>query len=640
MAPVGKASPVVDPPLRDPARLFAPPAVTVERRADGAILLRSPMPLAAYPPRLGVYLAHWAEQAPTRLFLAERAADGGWRGVTYAEARDLVRRLATGLLLHGASADRPVAILSDNSVEHGLLTLAALEVGVPAVPISPAYSLMSRDFAKLRAIVSLVGPGLVYVADHARFAAALQAIGDLHDGVVVSGTAGSGDSGLQPFSALARDLDAERVDAAAGTVGPETVAKLLFTSGSTGEPKGVVNTQRMLCASQQAKAQVWPFLAERPPVIVDWLPWSHTFGGNHNFNLVLRHGGTLYVDGGRPIPPLFDQTLANLREVSPTIYFNVPRGYDLLVQALEADDDLCRRFMSRLQLIFYAAAALPQHLWEALDRLARKTCGEPIPMTSAWGATETAPLAADCHFQADRAGVIGLPVPGTELKLIPNGEKLEVLVRGPNVTPGYWKRPDLTAAQFDEEGFYRIGDAVRFADPERPDRGLLFDGRVAEDFKLATGTWVSVGMLRVNAIAALAPVAQDIVVAGHDRDEVGLLVFPNLTACRALCPELGPDAPVEAVLVHPAVRSAVSRGLGRLREGRTGSSAHAARALLLVEPPSIDRGEITDKGYLNQRAVLRHRAALVDLLYGTDPHPSIIAVPASPMAGDVSSPSR
>jgi feruloyl-CoA synthase len=359
-------------------------------------------------------------------------------------------------------------------------------------------------------------------------------------------------------------------------------------------------------------------------VIVDWLPWSHTFGANHNFNLVLRNGGTLYIDGGRPLPQLFNQTVANLSEIAPTIYFNVPRGYDMLVTALRRDDRLRENFFSRLQIVFYAAAALPQHLWEALDRLARETTGGPIPMTSGWGSTETAPLASDCHFQATRSGVIGLPAPGTELALVPNGNKLEVRVRGPNVTPGYWRRPDLTAANFDQDGFYRIGDAVRLVDPERPEQGLLFDGRVAEDFKLDSGTWVNVGMLRVAAIAALAPVAQDIAVAGHDRREIGFLIFPNLTACRGLAADLPADASADQVLVHPAVRDTVRRGLEALRVDAQGSSGFATRALLLVEPPSIDAGEITDKGYLNQRAVLNHRAVLVEALYGQGNPPAVI----------------
>ena len=596
--------------------IFAPRAVIADRRADGTTVLRSPTALAPFPRAIGVWLERWGAEAPDRPFLLERGADGSWVGVTWGEALDRVHRLATGLLDLGLSAERPVAILSDNGVQHGLLMLAALHAGIPVAPVSPAYSLLSRDFVKLRRIIGLTSPGLVYVSDRERFAPALAAIADLHDGPVVSGTGNGGIS----FDELAREREDRRVRNAFEAVGPDTLAKLLFTSGSTGEPKGVVNTQRMLCSNQVAKAQVWPFLEEEPPVIVDWLPWSHTFGANHNFNLILRNGGTLYIDGGRPLPPLFGQTLANLREIAPTIYFNVPRGYDLLVAALREDEALRRTFFSRLRVIFYAAAALPQHLWEALAELAESTVGAPIPLTSAWGATETAPLATDCHYQADRAGVIGLPVPGTELKLVPDGPKLEVRVRGPNVTPGYWKRPDLTEAAFDPEGFYRVGDAVRFVDPEQPDLGVLFDGRVAEDFKLDTGTWVNTGILRVRAIAALSPVAQDIVVTGHDRSEIGLLVFPNVAGCRGLCPDLPADTALDIVLGNQAVRDRMKAGLKTLREQGEGSASYAGRAAFLAEPPSIDAGELTDKGYINQRAVLTRRVAAVEALYaGTDP---------------------
>ncbi len=601
--------------MPDPARLFAPPSVELRWRADGTAILRSPVPLGQYPPCVGEYLEHWGRVAPERPFLLERAPDGSWTGSTFGEALAQVRRLAAGLLRRRLSAGRPVAILSDNSVRHGLLTLAALHAGIPVVPISPAYSLVSRDFRKLRTIITLIEPGLVFVEDEARYAGALAAIQGHHNAVVVvGGEAGSG-GGRTSFSDLMAVADESLVEPAFRAVGPDTVAKLLFTSGSTGEPKGVINTQRMLSASQQARTQVWPFLSRQPPVIVDWLPWSHTFGGNHNFNMVLRHGGTLHIDGGRPTPNLFDQTVANLRDIAPTVYFNVPRGYDMLVPALRADEMLRRNFTSRLQIIFYAAAALPQNLWEDLADVVLSTLGHAVPMVSAWGSTETAPLAADCHFQADRSGVIGLPVPGCDLKLVPSGQKLEVRVRGPNVTPGYWRRPDLTASQFDEEGFYRIGDAVRLVNPEHPEQGLLFDGRVSEDFKLDTGTWVNVGMLRVKAIAALAPVAQDIVLTGHDRKEIGLLIFPNLVSCRQLVADLPSDASLKQVIGHPTLRSLVSAGLLTLKRESEGSSTHATRALVMEEPPSIDAGEITDKGYINQRAVLDRRAALVEFLY-------------------------
>jgi feruloyl-CoA synthase len=596
---------------RDPARLFAPPALEVERRTDGSLLLRSPIELGHYPRCIGEHLEHWGRAEPDRAFLLERAGDGQWRRVTYGEALAMVRRIAAGLLRRRLSVERPVAILCDNCINAAMLSLAAMHVGVPVAFISPAYSLLSRDYAKLAGIVTLLRPGLLVVADRAKFGPALDAIHDLHSAEVIAAR------DLETL--LGSDADENAVERAFAAVAPGTVAKLLFTSGSTGEPKGVINTQRMLCANQQAKAQIWPFLAHSPPVLVDWLPWSHTFGGNHNFNLVLSSGGTLYIDDGRPMPGLIDRTVANLREIAPTVYFNVPRGYDMLVAALQADDTLRRNFFSRLQVIFYAAAALPQHLWETLERLARDTVGEPVTLVSAWGSTETAPLATSCHYRADRSGVIGLPIPGCELKLVANAEKLEVRVRGPQVTPGYWRRPDLTASQFDEEGFYCIGDAVRFVDSANPVRGLEFDGRVSEDFKLDSGTRVNVGKLRVQAIAALAPLAQDIVVAGHDRREIGFLVFPNVAACRACCSDLPADAPVASIVAHESVRQRIAAGLAILAAQGQGSSTFATRAVLLIEPPSIDAGEITDKGYINQRAVLARRASWVERLFADEP---------------------
>jgi feruloyl-CoA synthase len=614
---------------RDPGRLFAAPTVELECRRDGTLLLRSSEPLGRYVRCVGEFLERWGREAPERPFLVERGRDGAWTGVTYAEALRTVRNVAAALLRRGFGADRPVAILSDNNVEAGLLSLAAMHVGVPVAFVSPAYSLQSRDHAKLRNIIAAVRPGLLYVTDAATFEPALRAIAPLHEALVIERrerTAHSVDRAVSSFAALAVEHDDDAVDTAYAGVTPDTIAKLLFTSGSTGEPKGVVTTQRMLCSNERAKAQLWPFLERTPPVIVDWLPWSHTFGGSHNFNLVLSSGGTLYIDAGRPAPGLIDQTVRNLRDVAPTVYFNVPRGYDMLVTALQRDAALRKNFFSRLQVLFYAAAALPPHLWDALGRLALETLGEPVAMVSAWGSTETAPLATSCYFQAEQSGVIGLPIPGCELKLVSAGGKLEVRVKGPHVTPGYWQRPELTAASFDDEGYYRIGDAVRFVDAEHPERGVLFDGRVSEDFKLDSGTWVNVGLLRVQAIAALAPVAQDAVLTGHDRGEIGLLVFPNVAACRELAAGLAADAPLEEVLAHRAVREHVRAGLAALKARGGGTTTYATRALLLAEPPSIDAGEITDKGYINQRAVLSRRAANVDALQARTPGPEVVSV--------------
>ena len=637
------SAPTAPTPKRKSRALFAPAAVVVEKRGDGTLILRSPVALGVYTQRVGDWLTHWADVEPDRPFLAERRATGEWQTLSYSEVASQSGKLAAGLVRRKLSAERPLVVLSENGVEHALLMLAAMQVGIPIAPLSPAYSLQSKDFAKLKAIVQLLKPGMVYAADESRYGNALTAIRDLHDGEVVVGAAqGQGPrstTDATPIAALYVLGRTAEVALAAATVGPDMIAKFLFTSGSTGEPKAVINTHRMLTSNQQAKLQTWPFLANDPPVIVDWLPWSHTFGGNHNFNMVLANGGTLYIDSGRPLPGLFERTIANLRDVASTIHFNVPRGYDMLIRALDADDALRERFFSRMKVLFTAGAALPQNMWDALNALSSKGRDKPIPLVTSWGSTETAPLATDCHFQAPRSGVIGVPVPGTELKLIPQPEKgeqrdsassdkFEIRVRGPNVTPGYWKQPELTARAFDDEGFYRIGDAVRFADQAKPERGLVFEGRIAEDFKLATGTRVQVGSLRIRAIAALAPIAQDVVVTGHDCDCCGFLVFPNVVACRAIA-GLADDASNDHVLADGNVRDKVREGLAALKSEGGGSSTWAARALLLSEPPSIDAGEITDKGYINQRAVRERRSDLVDVLDGraadSDP-PRVIAL--------------
>jgi feruloyl-CoA synthase len=467
-----------------------------------------------------------------------------------------------------------------------------MHAGVPVAPISPAYSLMSKDFAKLKAIAALLRPGLVWVDDAKKYGAALAAIG----------------AEATPLASLLARAPGARIDEAFGRIGPDTVAKILFTSGSTGLPKGVLNTQRMLTSNQQMLIQAWPFLEDRVQTIVDWLPWNHTFGGNHNFNLILRNGGTLYVDGGKPAPGLIEVTARNLKEVAATMYFNVPRGFDLLLPFLEKDAALRANFFRSLDVLFYAAAALPQNLWERLEKLALEEGRGALARLSAWGSTETAPSAACVHFHIEHAGVIGLPNPGCELKLVPAAGKLEVRVRGPHVTPGYYRRDDLTRAAFDEEGFYRIGDAMRLADPAVPAKGLVFDGRVAEDFKLSSGTWVYVGTVRVKLIAAGNPLIQDAVITGHDRDEVGALVFLS-PAAR--------DVPAQEVRAKLA---ATLRALGA--EG--GSSTHPVRALVMAEPPSIDANEITDKGYLNQRAVLERRAALVERLHAKRPDAEVV----------------
>ena len=566
---------------------LAPAKVEVEKRRDGSMLLRSPQKLAPYARCVTEWLVQWSDKAPERVFLAERGKGDRWRKISYREAHGAVRRIAQALLERGLNAQKPVAILSDNSIDHALLALGAMHVGIPAAPISPAYSLMSKDFGRLKAIFELVKPGLVYAADPQKFGPALEAVGAKSASVAEL-------LETNPGSTQERDFL---------KVTPNSIAKILFTSGSTGMPKGVINTHAMLCANQQMLAQAWPFVEDRSPVIVDWLPWNHTFGGNHNFNLVLRNGGTLYIDGGKPVPVLVENTVKNLKEIASTMYFNVPRGYDLLLPYLERDAELRRHFFKELDVLFYAAASLPQNLWDRLKDLAKKENNTRLAMLSAWGSTETSPLATSVHFPMERPGVIGLPVAGCELKLVPAAGKLEVRVRGPHVTPGYYGRPDLTRAAFDEEGFYRIGDAVKFARPDEPSAGVVFDGRVAEDFKLSTGTWVSAGAVRVRLIAAADPLIQDAVITGHDRDQVGALVFLS---------------PATKDMSFVAVRSRLAGVLEKLaQEG--GSSTYPARLLVMNEAPSIDANEITDKGYMNQRAVLERRAALVEKLYSSSP---------------------
>ncbi len=606
-------------PASDPASEIelAPAEVDVEKLADGGRILRSPRPLPAYEPHLGVLLRRGAERHPERLLLAERQGED-WRRVGWGEALAAAEAVGQALLERGLGPEKPVLVLSGNSIDHALLMLGAFLAGVPVAPVSPAYSLLSGDYAKVHHIVRLVEPGLVFVENPAAFAGVLQALDFSHCGLVTSGAAAG--EALPPglVSESFADLLAVRPGAAlrraeAG-VGPDSVAKYLFTSGSTGIPKGVINTHRMLVANQQMIEECWPFVKKTPPVLVDWLPWNHTFGANHNFNLVLQQGGTLYIDAGKPKPGLFDETVRNLREISPTIYFNVPAGFSHLVAHLERDAALRENFFRRLQLVFYAAAALPQDVWEKLETLSERTLGRRVMLTSAWGSTETSPLATSAHFPSRRAGVIGLPPPGAEIKMVPAEDgKMELRVRGPMVFPGYLRQDALTHAAFDADGFYKIGDAGRFADPEDPARGLVFDGRVAEDFKLSTGTWVNAGQLRVEALAAVSPAFQDAVITGHGRDFVGLLAWLDVEACQRMT---GLAAASAAELArHPLVRDHVSEGLTRFNAEAGGSSRRIERVLFLTTPPSIDDNEITDKGYINQSATLENRAAEVERLY-------------------------
>ncbi|HVZ51454.1 MAG TPA: feruloyl-CoA synthase [Pseudolabrys sp.] len=609
-------------PLRA-VKLGAPDAV-LERRPDGTLYVRHSQPLAPFHGKLSEPLEKWARLAPDRVFLAQRDTEGQWRKLSYAQVLDQVKRIGAALLRRGLTPERPIAVLSGNDIEQALLGLAAMYVGIPFAPISPAYSLMSSDFGKLRHILDLLTPGLVFANDGLPFARALYAtVPDDIELVVTRNPLGDRPTTL--FADLVGPEDAAGVAAAHAAVTPETIAKFLFTSGSTGTPKGVINTHRMLCANQAMLAAGFPFVRDEPPVVVDWLPWSHTFGANHNFNLVLVNGGSLYIDDGNPTPPGVPKTARNLREIAPTIYFNVPKGYEALIPHFRADETLRKTFFSRLKVLFYAGAGLNQATRDDLTELAVATTGERVIFLTSLGSTETAPAALACTWDFERTGNIGLPCRGVELKLVPNEGKLEARLRGPHITPGYWRQDHLTREAFDEEGFYKIGDALKFVDPDDPQQGLLFDGRIAEDFKLTTGTWVSVGPLRGRFVDHCAPFVRDVVFAGANRDEIGALVFPDIETCRKLA-GLGPEAAAAAIIGHPAVRAKFAELLAGLAAISPGSSTRVMRAILMAEPPSMDKGEATDKGSINQRAVLKNRAALAEELYAEPLSGSVVAV--------------
>ncbi len=601
-------------------RLFASPRIAAvdagEPGADGSLLLRSAEPLGDYPVTVVHSLRAWAQADPGRLLVAERGPDGAWLGRTYAAAVAAADAIGQALLERGLGPSRPLLMLSGNSVDHLLVTLGAMTAGVPVAPVSVAYSLQSRDHARIKAVTELIRPGAVFAEDASRFGPALDALPAVPAIVGIQSRPGA--------EQLADLLDTEpgsTLAAASGALDGDAVAKILFTSGSTGTPKGVLNTHRMLASNQQMIRQAWPFLAAERPVIVDWLPWSHTFGGNHNVNMVVTSGGTLYVDAGRPAPGLFAQTVANLTDVPPTIYFNVPAGYAQLVPALENDPAFAARFFSRLRLMFNAAAALPEALRGRLGAVAARTTGHQIPVTGSWGATETAPAVTSAHFDFTDARCIGVPLPGALVKLAPADGAYEIRAKGPMVTPGYFGQPTLSAEAFDPDGFYRTGDAVALADPGDLNAGLVFRGRIAEDFKLETGTFVRVGALR-TALLSAAPILSDAVLAGENRGCVCALVWLNAAETRKLT---GAEPPSQGeLIIDDAVRTALARALADLADS-AGSAARVERLVVMARPADLDAGEITDKGYVNQRKVLARRAALVEMLY-TDPAPQGVVV--------------
>jgi feruloyl-CoA synthase len=599
--------------------------IAVERRPDGVIVLKSRIPLQAYEKHIPASLAKWAKQAPERTWLAQRGGpDRQWRKVSYGEAKRIVDALTQGLLNLGVEAGRPVTILSGNSIEHALMTQAAMQARLPAAPVSPAYSLMSQDHAKLKYLFNLIKPAVVMVQDGPTFEKALKAL-DLTDVTVVHVLRPCEGIKSVSLADLAATPVTKAVEESIAKITPDTVGKLLFTSGSTGMPKAVINTQEMMCANAAMMMQVRPRDPNGPvATMLDWMPWNHTMGGNAAFHPILVDGGTLYIDDGRPMPGLFDETLRNLHEVSPTYYANVPAGYAALAAAMEKDDALCRSFFKNLTIMAYGGARLPDDLYDRMQALAVKTTGERIVFYTGWGSTETAPTSTGTYWDTERVGLIGLPFPGVELKMVPCGSKYELRLRGVNVTPGYFGQPELTKKMFDQEGFYCIGDAGIFVDDKDPLQGIIFAGRVVEDFKLTTGTFVHVGLLRTDAIAAATPVVHDALVAGQDLPFIGLLAWPNLHACRQVVGN--PDATFEDVVKHPDVIACLKRGLETHNASCTGGSTRIVRAMLMVEPPSIDGNELTDKGYINQRAGLERRADLVARLYAAKPDQDVIVL--------------
>jgi len=609
-------------PLR--AISFGNPAVSIDRRDDGTIYLRPKIPLGEYPARLTDRLHHWAKAERNRVFMAERGAAPGWRQITYAQLLDMSRCIASALLSRDLSAEKPIVILSGNSIDHALLAFGALYAGIPFCPVSPAYSLISRDYGKLAFLMKLLTPGLVFADDAGKFADALSANVPAGTEIVASRGDVSGRK-VTMLSELLSTPEHPGLDAAHDAIGPDTIAKFLLTSGSTGNPKAVINTQRMICANQMMLRETLAFLKDEPPVIVDWLPWNHTFGGNHNIGLTLFNGGSMYLDAGKPMPGGIEETVRNLREISPTVYFNVPKGYESLLPYLRDDSALRAKFFHRLHAMFFSGAALSPFIWNSLDELAVQETGFRVPMLTGLGATETAPFFMSVRPDTSRSGHVGLPVSGNDAKLIPNNGKLEVRAKGPNVTPGYWRQPELTAAAFDDEGFYKFGDAIKPVVADDFSAGFDFDGRIAEDFKLASGTWVSVGPLRARFVAACAPLVRDVVIAGINRDEVSALVILDLDGCRLINPTLAFDD-LAATVADPLIRDAFRERFFNFLATATGSSTRITRAILIDTPLSIDRGEVTDKGSINQRAVLDHRGLLIDELYSPTPAAHVITL--------------
>lgn len=604
----------------DDESLFAPARVDIERFDDGSFILRSPESLGSYERCVGEWLEKWAEQTPDAIALAEREGEG-WRELSYKQVREIIGQLGQGLLDLGLSTAQPLVVLSGNDLDHALLALAAMHVGVPIATLSVSYSKGRKDYSRLTAILNAYNPGAIFVSHGYDYAPSLLIVKP--DCPIIVAKDPDAIPGAISIEQLYNTKETPAVMAAYHALTSDSHARYLLTSGSTGEPKAVVNTHKMLCSNQQMIAQCWRFLYKKKLKVLDWLPWSHTFGANHNFNMTLCHGGAFYIDDGLPMPGRMERTIENIKQVRPSMYFNVPRGYEVLLPYLEKDPELVEALFSELDALFYAAAALPQSTWKRIHELASRVRDKPLFFTSEWGATETTPVLTNVHFPIESPGNLGLPVPGIEIKFVPCAEKLEMRVKGPSVFTEYLNNPDLAKSSFDSDGFYMIGDAGYLLDESQPEKGIVFNGRVTEDFKLTTGTWVSVGTLRPQLVSALAPYITDAVICGHDQAEVAVLVFPT-PALRELAGKAGESMSADELALVPAVRQALVKGLKAMAANNKASSRHASRLLLLDSAPNMEVGEITDKGYINQRIALNYRAAQVERLFAIELDPAVV----------------